>query len=138
MDTGSAALMGYHTVGLCIVVPGIGSGSCDIDRAPFLIIFLKFVYVRSSLEGLYLHGVNSPIIFLWWFFTNLSASDKSLSFDITTAQSYKSCHASFRKCTARFTSEPFSSDFIIFTNFMFFRIASYLLDMLSVYKHRGS
>ena len=52
MDTGSATLMGYHTVGLCIVVPGIGSGSCDIDRAPFLIIFLKFQHDTIIAETL--------------------------------------------------------------------------------------
>src|SRR5208283_1828200 len=44
-----------------------------------------------------------------WRELSLRASAKSPSLEITSAQSKKSCEASKSKCTARFTSEPFSS-----------------------------
>ena len=106
--------------GFRIVVPGIGSGSWDADKTPLRIRLLKSEYFISSFEGCVLPGVINPIIFLCWVFINLRDSAKSLSFDTTTAQSYKLRQASFRRCKARLTSEPFSSVLIILANFIFF------------------
>lgn len=110
----------YQGEGFRIVVPGIGSGSWDVANTPFLTRLLKLAYCMSSFEGWILLGVITPIIFLCCFFTSLRDSAKSLSFDTTTAQSYKSSHASFKRCSDRLTSEPFSSVFMTLTNFIFF------------------
>jgi len=52
-------------------------------------------------------GINTPTDLLSSVFIIRSASLKSLSFDTTTAQSYKFIQASFPRGTARLTSEPF-------------------------------
>ncbi len=70
----------YQTFGLCIVVPGIGSGNWDAPRTPFLIRFVKSAYLRSSLEGWVFPGVINPIFFLCCSLTKRRDSAKSLSF----------------------------------------------------------
>ena len=87
---------------------GIGSGSCDPRSAFGRMCREKSACAMSWRDGRPVPGVIRPMRFPWCRRTRRRASAISLSFVTTAAQSNASSQPSFSKCTARFTSEPFS------------------------------
>ena len=82
---------------------------CEPPRVFGLVRREKSACAMSWRDGLAEPGVIGPIRLAWCCRTRRIASALSLSLLTTTAQSQESSQPSLSRCTARSTSEPFSS-----------------------------
>ena len=105
----------YQDAGFLMLVPGMGSGSCECRNPLALTCREKSACAMSCRDGLPVPGVTNPIRLPRCRRTSRMASAMSLSLPTTTPQSQASSQPSFSRCTARLTSEPFSSVLITST-----------------------
>ena len=87
----------------------MGFGSWHFAKLALRIVRWKLECSMSCFDTRLFQGVNNPTTFLHSPFTIRIASAKSLSLLTTIAQSNIFLCASFTRCTARLTSDPFSS-----------------------------